>query len=252
MNPFSLERKNIIVTGAASGIGRDAAVLLNELGAKCMLLDIDEDGLSETNRLIAEAGYCQVCDLTEFENVHDVLQKGRKQIGAFDGLVHCAGIASIVPLRGLTVETYEKVQEINTHAGLYLAKIFSRKGMYNGERRCSIVFISSVYGLVGSASNVAYATSKAANIGMTKALAMEFAPKNIRVNCVAPGFVGTSLGNRFASFLDETYSERIGAMHPLGWGEPRDISCAIAFLFSDAAKWITGIVLNVDGGFTAQ
>ena len=114
------------------------------------------------------------------------------------------------------------------------------------------MFISSVYGLVGSSSNVAYAISKAANIGMTKSLAMEFAPKGIRVNCVAPGFVKTALGERFTSFLDDAYAERIGAMHPLGWGEPRDISCAIAYLLSDAAKWITGTVLSVDGGFTAQ
>ena len=252
MNPFQLNGKNIIVTGAASGIGRDTAKLLHEMGAKCMLLDMNEAGLAETNRLIDNEGLCYVCDLTQFDSLKDIFKKGKEQMGAFHGLVHCAGIPSIVPLRGLTDEMYEQVQKINTQAGLHLAKLFSRKGMYNGGGRCSIVFISSVYGLVGSASSVAYAVSKAAIVGMTKALSMEFAPKNIRVNCVAPGFVKTSFGERFTSFLDDAYSERVGAMHPLGWGEPRDISCAIAFLLSDAAKWITGTVLSVDGGFTAQ
>lgn len=252
MNPFKLDGKNIIVTGAASGIGRETVKLLHEMGARCMLLDLNESGLEETNSLVDRAGFCCFCDLTEFDSLQGVLQEGKEKMGPFHGLVHCAGIPSVVPLRGLTTDMYEKVQKINTQAGLQLAKIFSRRGMYAEGERCSIVFISSVYGLVGSASNVAYAISKAANVGMTKALAMEFAPKGIRVNCVAPGFVKTPLGDRYTSFLDEAYSERIGAMHPLGWGEPEDISCAIAFLLSDAAKWITGTVLSVDGGFTAQ
>lgn len=252
MNPFQLDGKKIIVTGAASGIGRDTVKLLHELGAKCIMLDINEEGLAETNHLISDAGLFYVCDLTEFDSLQKVFQAAKEQVGQFDGVVHCAGIPSVVPLRGLTSDIYEKVQKINTQAGLQLAKCFSRRGMYNGEGRCSVVFISSVYGLVGSVSNVAYAVSKAANIGMTKALAMEFAPKGIRVNCVAPGFVKTPMGEKYTGFLDEAYAERIGAMHPLGWGEPRDISCAIAFLLSDAAKWITGTVLSVDGGFTAQ
>ena len=252
MNPFQLDNKNIMVTGAASGIGRETVKLLNELGARCVMMDINEDGLAETNQLIGETGQYYVCDLTHFDTIQTVFQTAKDKVGPFHGMVHCAGIPSVVPLRGLTNEMYDKVQKINTQAGLQLAKCFSRRGMYNDEESCSIVFISSVYGVVGSASNVAYSISKAANIGMTKALAMEFSSKRIRVNCVAPGFVKTPLGDKYTSFLDEKYAERIGAMHPLGWGEPRDVSCAIAFLLSDAAKWITGTVLNVDGGFTAQ
>lgn len=252
MNPFQLDGKKIIVTGAASGIGRETVKLLHELGAKCVMADMNEEGLAETNELIGRSGICCACDLTQFEAIQSVFEKARVEIGKLHGVVHCAGVPSVVPLRGLTDEAYEMVQKINTQAGLNLAKCFSRRGVYAENDMCSIVFISSVYGLVGSASNVAYATSKAAVIGMTKALAMEFVPKGIRVNCVAPGFVKTPLGDKYSSFLDEEYAERIGSMHPLGWGEPRDIACAIAFLLSDAAKWITGTVLNVDGGFTAQ
>ena len=132
MNPFQLNGKNIIVSGAASGIGRDTVMLLHEMGAKCMLLDMNEEGLAETNRLINNEGLCYVCDLTQFDSLKDIFQKGKEQMGAFHGLVHCAGIPSIVPLRGLTDEMYEQVQKINTQAGLHLAKLFSRKGMYNG------------------------------------------------------------------------------------------------------------------------
>ena len=116
----------------------------------------------------------------------------------------------------------------------------------------SIVFISSVYGLVGSAANIAYAVSKAAVIGMTKALAIELAPKKIRVNCIAPGFVKTNMGNTVGVMFDDNHSEKVASLHPLGWGEADDIANGIVFLLSDNAKWITGAVLPIDGGFTAQ
>ena len=141
---------------------------------------------------------------------------------------------------------------VNTQAGLNLAKIFTSKQGHDSNKQGSIVFISSVYGVVGSAANVAYATSKAALIGMTKALAVEFATKNIRVNCVAPGFIKTSMADGVNAMFDKEYEERIEAMHPLGWGEAKDIANAIAFLLSDASKWTTGAIFNVDGGYTAQ
>ena len=106
--------------------------------------------------------------------------------------------------------------------------------------------------MVGSAANVAYAVSKAAVIGMTKALAIELAPKKIRVNCIAPGFVQTNMGNAVESLFDDKHAERVDEMHPLGQGEAIDIANGIAFLLSDAARWITGSVLPIDGGFTAQ
>lgn len=168
------------------------------------------------------------------------------------GLVHCAGIPAVAPLRVLTNEVYDKVQKVNVQAGLNLAKIFSGRGIYDSGCICSIVYISSVYGIVGSAANVAYAVSKAAVVGMTKSLAIELAPKKIRVNCVAPGFVKTNMADGVNKMFDEKYAEHIGSMHPLGWGEAADIANGIAFLLSDASKWMTGAVLNIDGGFTAQ
>ena len=254
MNPFTLHGKNIIVTGAASGIGRETARILSSMGGELLLLDVDKDGLLKTKSMSEGKVVIRSVDLTNEEVVKRLIAEEKNEFPGkrFDGLVHCAGIPSIVPLRVLTSDEYDRVQAINTKAGLSLAKIFSRRGIYNEEQICSIVLISSVYGVVGSASNVAYAVSKAANIGMTKALAIELAKKKIRVNCIAPGFIKTPMEDKTRPMFDESYEEDIGKMHPLGWGTPSDIANGVAYLLSDAARWVTGAVLNIDGGFTAQ
>lgn len=253
INPMELDGKTIIVTGAASGIGRETARVLNNLGAKLLLLDLNEEGLVEVKNSLGAGVAYRTIDLMDFNSIKSVLMDGKQELGtSFTGLVHCAGIPSVLPLRALTNEQFEKVMRINTQAGLNLAKIFTSKQGHDAERQASIVFISSVYGVVGSAANVAYATSKAAIIGMTKALAIEFAPKNIRVNCVAPGFIKTNMADGVNQMFDTAYEERIESMHPLGWGEAIDIANGIAFLLSDASKWTTGAVFNIDGGFTAQ
>lgn len=252
MNPMSLDRKNIIVTGAASGIGRCTAKLLSELGADLLLLDVNEERLTEVKTEIGKSAVAKVCDLTDFDSLKEVIATSEIGKGVFHGLVHCAGIPSVVPLRALSNEAYERVQKINTQAALNLAKIFSSRAVHDNNTMCSIVFISSVYGMVGSSSNVAYAVSKAAIIGMTKSLAIEFASKGIRVNCVAPGFIKTDMANEVSMLFDRKYEERIKELHPLGWGEAIDIANGIAFLLSDASKWTTGAVFNIDGGFTAQ
>ena len=231
---FSLAGKRIIVTGAASGIGYETAKLLQDLGAEeLLLLDLNtREGINITP-----------CDLTDFENVKRIIRDtGQK----FDGLVHCAGVPSVVPLRALDMSEFERVNRINVEAGLNLAKIFASKQVHNPEKRCSIVFISSVYGIAGSSSNVAYSAGKAAIIGITKSLA----PK-IRVNCVAPGFIKTEMGKSINYLFEKDHDNLVQQMHPLGYGEALDIAGGIAFLLSDASKWMTGSVLNIDGGFTA-
>lgn len=250
-NPMSLEGKTIIVTGAASGIGRETAVLLHNLGANLLLLDRQEDGLARLSEKIE--GVYRVIDLMDFDSIRSCILEAKEELGsAYTGLVHCAGIPSVLPLRALSNDQYEKVMKINVQAGLNLMKVFSSKQGHDSSQQASAVFISSVYGIVGSAANVAYATSKAAIIGMTKSLAVELSSKNIRVNCVAPGFIKTNMADGVNAMFDMDYSERIEAMHPLGWGEAVDIANSIAFLLSDASKWTTGAVFNIDGGFTAQ
>lgn len=250
---MSLENKTIIITGAASGIGRETARVLHTLGAKLFLLDMNEDGLKSVQDELNGGVIYKAINLIDFNLVKNVLMDAKEEFGSsYTGLVHCAGIPSVLPLRALSNEQYEKVMKINTQAGLNLAKVFTSKQGHDGSRQGSIVFISSVYGVVGSAANAAYAASKAALIGMTKALAIEFANKNIRVNCIVPGFIKTSMADGVNAMFDAAYAERIQAMHPLGWGEDVDIANGIAFLLSDASKWTTGAVFHIDGGFTAQ
>lgn len=143
------------------------------------------------------------------------------------------------------------VYKVNTYAAVELAKIFTNKKVYAGEYG-SIILISSVYGIVGSPANVGYALSKGAIVGMTKALAMEFAPKHIRVNCVAPGFIKTNMMDSVSKSFSGDYVNRLESLHPLGLGDAKDIANSILFLFSDMSSWVTGAVLNIDGGFTAQ
>lgn len=252
VNPMSMEGKRIIVTGAASGIGRETAKLASELGASVFLLDKNGGVLSETADVCGEMATFCVCDLTDENAVRAVLAEEASKHGKFHGLVHSAGVASIVPLKVLSSSEYERVQKINAEAGLMLAKNCSTRKVFDLGRQCSIVYISSVYGMVGSACNAAYAASKAAVIGITKALAVELAQKNIRVNCVVPGFIATSMAGSTESKFDAGHEEAVGKMHLLGWGEAVDIANAILFLLSDASKWTTGSVFPVDGGFTAQ
>ena len=256
INPMSLEGQSIIITGAASGIGKECACLCHALGANLLLLDLNQDGLQSVKETLDDGNgsvVIRTIDLENIDSIKSTISDAKNELGAsFTGLVHCAGIPSVMPLRALSAEQYERVMRINTEAGLFLAKCFSSNAGHDSSRQGSIVLISSVYGVVGSAANVAYATSKAAIIGMTKALAIEFVKKNIRVNCVAPGFIKTNMASGVNSMFDSEYADRIEAMHPLGWGEAKDIANAVAFLLSDASKWTTGAVFNVDGGFTAQ
>jgi len=248
---FLLNNKRYIVTGAASGIGKSTAIVLSQLGASLLLVDINEAALSETRALCGELARTLMLDLTNSTSIKDDLIKVAIEGGKFDGFVHCAGIPYISPLKSIEKGQAMKVYELNSYAAVELSKVFINRNVFNGVSG-SIVFISSVYGVVGSAANVGYAMSKAAINGLTKALAIELAPKNIRVNCVAPGFVKTQMMSDTNVSFDDSRDSYLTSLHPLGLGNPEDVANPIAFLLSDASKWMTGAIVNVDGGFTAQ
>lgn len=250
-NPFSLEGKNYLVTGAASGIGRTTSIFLSKSGANLLLIDLNEIGLYETIEKCTTTVKGLVLDLTDSETLKEKISFEINNLGKLHGLAHIAGKPAIVPLKSMTKKTYTDVFHVNTFSAIELSKIFSNRSIYAGAKG-SIVFISSVYGLVGSAASVAYAASKAALHGVTKSLAIELAPKNIRVNCIAPGFVKTNMLEENSNLFNEDYTNSIVKLHPLGLGEPEDIAYSIAFLLSEASKWITGSIISVDGGFTAQ
>lgn len=248
---LQIKDRHYMVTGAASGIGRATALLLSEMGAKVLLVDINEESLLKVKNECPGESDILVLDLTDADAIKTAVKEKVATFGKLNGFVHCAGLPYIAPLKVVNSEKTEKLYKLNTYAAIELAKVCSSKQVYAGEAG-SFVLISSVYGLVGSAANVGYAMSKGAIVAITKSLAMELVGNGIRVNCVAPGFIKTPMAKQVDGMMDENYDERLNALHPMGLGQPEDIANAILFLFSDMSKWMTGAVLNVDGGFTAQ
>lgn len=248
---FQVKGRHYMVTGAASGIGRATALLLSEMGAKVLLVDINEENLQKVQQECQGETDTLLIDLTNTDVIKIAIKEKVTSFGKLNGFVHCAGLPYIAPLKVINPEKTERLYKLNTYAAIELAKVCSSKQIYAGEAG-SFVLISSVYGLVGSAANVGYAMSKGAIVAITKSLAMELVSNGIRVNCIAPGFIKTPMANKVDDMMDDSYDERLSALHPMGLGHPEDIANAIMFLFSDMSKWMTGAVLNVDGGFTAQ
>lgn len=247
---LDLSGRRYLITGAASGIGRATSLLLSDAGAELLLLDVNEEGLDDVVKQCRNRVFPISVDITQ-ETLKDDIKHAVSQYGKLNGFVHCAGIPYICPLNAVNDAKAEKLYRINTFAAIELAKICSSKSVYAGEKG-SFVLISSVYGLVGSAANVVYAMSKGAIVAITKSLAIELASKHIRVNCVASGFVQTNMMGGISGSFDSDYNARLEHLHPLGLGKAEYIANSILFMISDMSEWITGSVLSVDGGFTAQ
>lgn len=251
-NPLDLSRRRILVTGAASGIGLTTCHLLSELGASIMALDRDDAGLSALLETLPGGNHASRCiDLREVEAIPAAMIAEAEAGGPFAGLVHAAGIPSIAPTRLLTPKNYRDVLTVNTEAALALIRGFQNRKVCSAHGG-SIVLISSVMGMVGSVGAAAYSMSKAALIGLSKSTALEFAPRGIRINCVAPGFVKTQMYEKVSTIWDDDQRRQIEASHPLGLGESIDVANAIAFLLADTGRWITGSTLVCDGGYTAS
>lgn len=250
-NPISLQGKKYIITGASSGIGKATSLLLSKLGATLILIDLDEEGLLVTAQMCENETKILPIDLLDSKELKQKIAGAVLEVGKLNGFVHLAGRPYLSPLKSINEKVLLDVLKLNSIVGLELAKICSNKSIFSGELGV-FIFISSVYGCVGSSANVGYAMSKSALHGITKSLAIELAPKGIRVNCIAPGFVKTNMLNTISGSFNPDYDELINKLHPLGLGDAEDVANSIAFLVSDMAKWITGSIINVDGGFTAQ
>jgi len=251
-NPFHLEDRSFLVTGAASGIGRAAAILLSRLGARLICCDVNEIGLREIAADLRGKGHSfKVFDLNNIQAIEPWLSDICVSSGRVHGLVHAAGVSCIFPVKVLSFDKIREVLLINAEAALALAKAFVNPKIYAGSNG-SIVFVSSVMSLVGSAATVGYSLSKGAINGMTRSLAIEYAKKQIRVNAVAPGFVITPMFEKAREMWSKEQAAHVEALHPLGLGKPEDIANAIAFLLADTGRWITGTIMVIDGGYTAQ
>jgi NAD(P)-dependent dehydrogenase (short-subunit alcohol dehydrogenase family) len=188
-------------------------------------------------------------DLAETEALPGWMKQLAAEHGPLSGVVHSAGIHAMRPVRFQSTEQFEEIQRINVTAALALSKGFRQKQVRTESG--SLVFVASVMGLVAQPGVTAYCASKGALLSLTRSLALELAAEQIRVNAVAPGQVLTEMTLRQKEQLPADHFAAIEKMHPLGLGKPEDVANGITFLLSDAARWITGITLTIDGGYTA-
>lgn len=253
MNPFSLKDKKIIITGASSGLGKSCAILFSQLGAIIVLMGRDENRLIETknNMLNPENHLIISLDLTKLDAIEARIKEASSKLGTFDGLVHCAGISTTLPLRLINEDKLNTFFQTNVYSAIQICKILS-KPKYMNEKGGSFVLISSVMGHVGEVGKTIYSLTKGALLAGAKSMALELAPKKIRVNCVSPGVIITPMTSAQPYNESEESLNLIKSYHPLGLGEPNDVANACAYLISDASKWVTGTNLMVDGGYTAK
>ena len=251
-HPLDLAGRAILVVGASGGIGREIAMLLSELGARLIVSGRNEERLSETLGLLSGTGHrIEIADLAESERIPQWIKSITSVSGPLNGIVHAAGKQVTLPVRMTTPTNIDDVFRTNLYSAVMLAQGFCQKNCYTQEGG-SIVFISSIMGFVGKAGISLYSASKAALSGLCRSLALELAPVRVRVNCVAPAFVETEMLKHLQDLLLPEQFEALKQEHPLGFGNPRDVAGAAAFLLADTGRWITGTTMVVDGGYSAQ
>lgn len=241
-NPFSLDGKTILVTGASSGIGRGIAVTCSKMGAKVIINGRNVAKLQETIGLMeAEVNQMIAGDLTD----ETALQELVLSLPKLDGVVHCAGMGQRIPCKDLQKTNVEQVMDVNFKAPVMLQAELLRQKKIN--KAASIVFIASIASWSPSFGNSIYSASKGAIISYANCLAIELAPRNIRVNCISPAMVWTDL--ILCDGTDEEQLKEDEQKYPLKrYGRPEDIANLAVYMLSDASAWMTGSNVKISGG----
>lgn len=239
---ISLQNKNAIITGATSGIGADILKLFIDLGAKCVASGTNEQKLAEISTIYSNV-LAYKCDLKNPAEITKLLDEATQYLGTIDILVCNAGITKDGLLMQMKEEYWDNVIDTNLKSSFLLSKGVIRQMLKQKSGR--IIFISSVVGFTGNPGQTNYVASKSALTGMAKAIAKEVGSRGITVNCVAPGFISTPMTH----ILPEEHAKKINEQIALGkMGQPQDVANAVAFLASEAASYITGTTIHVNGG----
>ena len=244
-NPFSLEGKTILVTGASSGIGRAVAVECSRAGGCIIISGRNESRLHETFESLSGVGHGLIVADLKFEKGLEMVSEVAVEL---DGIVHAAGILSYVPFQFVTQKKLDETFSVNFFAPSMLSQKLIRKKRI--KRGASIVFISSVNGVYCSSVGITiYSSTKGAINGLVKGMALDLAEKQIRVNSVCPGMIETDLLKEGELTEDQLTEDR--KKYPLKrYGKPEEVAYATIYLLADASRWVTGTNLLIDGGYT--
>jgi len=242
-NPFTLNAKTILVTGASSGIGKQVAISCSEMGAKVCITGRDKKRLDETFQLLKGTGHLQtICDLVNDDERSALIES----LPALDGLVHCAGIIMPMPVKFIEDKHIQNVMGTNFNSAILLvSKLLKTKKL---NKNSSLVFISSIAAHFPYIGGALYNSSKAAIEAYSRNIAQEMSGMGLRSNCIVPAMVDTPMYEETLKGIKLTHEE-YSAKYPLGIGKPEDIANAAIFLLSEASRWITGTNLSIDGGY---
>lgn len=249
-NPFSLEGKRILVTGASSGIGRGVAITCSKMGAQMVLNGRNQERLDETLSMLEGEGHLAVAaDLSTQKGIDYLVEK----CPVINGMVHCAGVLYIGMSKMVDREKLFDIMNVNACSPILMTSLLLKtKKIQKGS---SLVFISSLSGVViGGVGEVMYSATKGALSGYVKTAALELSSKSIRVNAICPALVPTNLSREYHDIVPEdVLKSEISDKYPLKrMGTPNDVANASVFLLSEASSWITGINLILDGGVTLK
>ena len=248
-NPFSLEGKTVLVTGASSGIGRGTAIECAKMGAKVVLSGRNEARLQETLASLEGGGHVVLSGDLNSEDIRTgIVQK----TPVLNGIVHCAGISQIKMAKFMDLPSLEGVFQTNVFSPLMLNTLLLKKKKI--QKNSSIIFISSISGVYRSQiGEGGYGATKAALAGYVKSLALELSAQEIRVNTIHPGVVETPLLEVSNGTFGEEELDALRQKYPLKrFGKPEDIARCAVYLLSDASSWMTGSSILIDGGFTLK